>query len=147
MEDATNTLCSLRGLSANQVQEELNTLIAIEKNNQIVRQSLSERLSKLLDRTVLKPMALLIFLFCTQSFSGSNMISYYIVTILQVIILISVSITYTHTEDVQDPAGCKSGSYYCCWHVCCWLWPIIYLSKNNTKKNIVVILPVLDDDG
>ena len=84
MEDATNTLCSLRGLSANQVQEELNTLIAIEKNNQIVRQSLSERLSKLLDRTVLKPMALLTFLFCTQSFSGSNMIGYYMVTILQV---------------------------------------------------------------
>ena len=104
MEDATNTLCSLRGLSVSQVQEELDTLIAIEKKNQIVKPSLSERLRKLADRTVLKPMALLVFLFFTQSFSGSNMISYYMVTILQVIILISVSITYTHTEDVQDPA-------------------------------------------
>ena len=104
MEDATNTLCSLRGLSVSQVQEELDTLIAIEKKTQIVKPSLSEGLRKLQDRTVLKPMALLVFLFFTQSFSGSNMISYYTVTILQVIILISVSITYTHTEDVQDPA-------------------------------------------
>ena len=94
MEDATNTLCSLRGLSVSQVQEELDTLIAIEKKTQIVKPSLSEGLRKLQDRTVLKPMALLVFLFFTQSFSGSNMISYYMVTILQVIILISVSITY-----------------------------------------------------
>ena len=84
MEDAKNTLCSLRGLSVSQVQEELDTLIAIEKKDQIVKQSLSERLRKLQDKTVLKPMALLFFLFFTQSFSGSNMISYYMVTILQV---------------------------------------------------------------
>ena len=84
MEDATNTLCRLRGLSASQVQEELDTLIAIEKKDHIVKKSLSEKLRKLQDKTVLKPMTLLVFLFFTQSFSGSNMISYYMVTILQV---------------------------------------------------------------
>ena len=35
-------------------------------------------------RTVLLPMALLVFLFFTQSFSGSNMVSYYTITIFQV---------------------------------------------------------------
>ena len=35
-------------------------------------------------RTVLLPMALLVFLFFTQSFSGSNMVGYYTITIFQV---------------------------------------------------------------
>merc|ERR1719361_619020 len=40
-------------------------------------------ISRIFNRTVLLPMALLVFLFFTQSFSGSNMVSYYTVTILQ----------------------------------------------------------------
>ena len=58
---------------------------ADEKNQD---QSLSATVTKLLDRTVLFPMALLVFLFFTQSFSGSNMVSYYTVTILQVFTII-----------------------------------------------------------
>merc|ERR1719348_1658031 len=38
---------------------------------------------RLSSRTVTLPMMLLVFLFFTQSFSGSNMVSYYTVTILQ----------------------------------------------------------------
>ena len=84
MEEATNNLCRLRGLDASQVQEELKTIIAIERQDEKMNQSLSVKLRKLLDRTVMIPMALLLFLFFTQSFSGSNMVSYYMVTILQV---------------------------------------------------------------
>merc|ERR550519_1742816 len=45
--------------------------------------SLRSMLGRLVDRTVILPMALLVFLFFTQSFSGSNMVSYYTITIFQ----------------------------------------------------------------
>merc|ERR1719474_2658571 len=45
--------------------------------------SISLTISRIFDRTVLLPMALLVFLFFTQSFSGSNMVSYYTITIFQ----------------------------------------------------------------
>jgi hypothetical protein len=66
----------------------------MDKETVRVEERPSGRLSMLLDRsgpcaglmvcrTVLLPMALLVFLFFTQSFSGSNMVSYYTITIFQ----------------------------------------------------------------
>ena len=71
-------------MSTTQVHEELKALEAVEEEEKNQDQSVLATISKLLDRTVLRPMALLVFLFFTQSFSGSNMVSYYTVTILQV---------------------------------------------------------------
>jgi len=82
-DDAEKNLCSLRGMSTTQVHDELKALEAVEEEEKNQEQSISATISKLLDRTVLRPMALLVFLFFTQSFSGSNMVSYYTVTILQ----------------------------------------------------------------
>jgi len=82
-EDAEKNLSTLRGLSTSAVQEELKTLEAVDQEDKDQEQSLSATMTRLLDRTVLRPMALLVFLFFTQSFSGSNMVSYYTVTILQ----------------------------------------------------------------
>ena len=45
--------------------------------------SLGTTLARLVGPTVTRPAALLVFLFFTQSFSGSNMVSYYTVTIFQ----------------------------------------------------------------
>ena len=87
-EDAEKNLSTLRGLSTSAVQEELKTLEAVDQEDKDQEQSLSATMTRLLDRTVLRPMALLVFLFFTQSFSGSNMVSYYTVTILQVLFLI-----------------------------------------------------------
>ena len=83
-EDAEKTLCSLRGLSKSQVHEELKALEVVGQEEKNQSRSLSAIVRKLMDRSVLLPMALLVFLFFTQSFSGSNMVSYYTVTILQV---------------------------------------------------------------
>jgi len=82
-EDAEKTLCSLRGLSKSQVHEELKALEVVGQEEKNQSRSLSAIVRKLMDRSVLLPMALLVFLFFTQSFSGSNMVSYYTVTILQ----------------------------------------------------------------
>jgi MFS family permease len=70
-------------MSTTQVHEELKSLEAVEEDDRNQEQSLAATMTKLMDRTVLRPMALLVFLFFTQSFSGSNMVSYYTVTILQ----------------------------------------------------------------
>ena len=45
--------------------------------------SLGTTMARLVGPTVTRPAALLVFLFFTQSFSGSNMVSYYTVTIFQ----------------------------------------------------------------
>ena len=81
-EDAEKTLCILRGTDSSQVQEELKSMEALDEKEQS-GQSLRMTITKLSDQSVIKPMALLVFLFFTQSFSGSNMVSYYTVTILQ----------------------------------------------------------------
>jgi len=83
-EEAEKNLCSLRGLTSSQVHEELKALEVGEEEQKGQSRSIKTTVSKLLDRSVLLPMALLVFLFFTQSFSGSNMVSYYTVTILQV---------------------------------------------------------------
>ena len=83
-QQAKENLSKLRGLEVEQVEEELTSLEAVvqsESSNQAG--SWRETLARLSDRTVLLPMTLLVFLFFTQSFSGSNMVSYYTVTILQ----------------------------------------------------------------
>jgi len=82
-EEAEKNLCSLRGLTSSQVHEELKALEVGEEEQKGQSRSIKTTVSKLLDRSVLLPMALLVFLFFTQSFSGSNMVSYYTVTILQ----------------------------------------------------------------
>jgi len=81
-EDAEKTLCILRGTDSSQVQEELKSMESLDEKEQS-GQSLRMTITKLLDQSVIKPMVLLVFLFFTQSFSGSNMVSYYTVTILQ----------------------------------------------------------------
>merc|ERR1719447_1912935 len=54
-----------------------------ESQGSVEAPSISLTISRIFDRTVLLPMALLVFLFFTQSFSGSNMVSYYTITIFQ----------------------------------------------------------------
>ena len=83
-QEARENLSKLRGVGGEEVEEELQSLESVvqaETDNQ--SGSWKESLARLVDRTVLLPMALLVFLFFTQSFSGSNMVSYYTVTILQ----------------------------------------------------------------
>lgn len=78
------SLAKLRGLAGDGVEEELQALEAVvQAETDNVAGNWRESCARLLDRTVLLPMALLVFLFFTQSFSGSNMVSYYTVTILQ----------------------------------------------------------------
>ena len=57
--------------------------VVIKQENTSSSVSWKEKCSKLLSRSVFLPIVLLVFLFFTQSFSGSNMVSYYTVTILQ----------------------------------------------------------------
>ena len=83
-EEARENLSRLRGLTGAQVEEELAALeLVVRAETDQEAGSWRETASKLYQRTVLRPMALLVFLFFTQSFSGSNMVSYYTVTILQ----------------------------------------------------------------
>ena len=46
--------------------------------------SFTTKTKMLLDKSSLIPMIIVVFLFATQSFCGSNMVNYYMVTILQV---------------------------------------------------------------
>ena len=48
-------------------------------------------------------MALLVFLFFTQSFSGSNMVSYYTITIFQVWFRISIPTTINFVQMANIP--------------------------------------------
>ena len=57
--------------------------VVIKQENTSCSFSWKEKCSILLSRSVFLPIVLLVFLFFTQSFSGSNMVSYYTVTILQ----------------------------------------------------------------
>ena len=83
-EEARENLSKLRGLPPAQVEEELEALeLVVRAQTDSEAGSWRESASQLYQRTVLIPMALLVFLFFTQSFSGSNMVSYYTVTILQ----------------------------------------------------------------
>ena len=66
------------------VEMEISAIEAAAKaENSSSGSSMRHKVSALMSRSVLIPMALLVFLFFTQSFSGSNMVSYYTVTILQ----------------------------------------------------------------
>ena len=84
-EEAVVNLCRLRGASdPGEVEMEMSALEAAAKaENSSGNSSMRDKVSTLASRSVLIPMALLVFLFFTQSFSGSNMVSYYTVTILQ----------------------------------------------------------------
>ena len=83
-EEARHNLSQLRGLTGPQVDQELEALeVVVRAETDNSAGSWRETAAKLYQRTVLLPMALLVFLFFTQSFSGSNMVSYYTVTILQ----------------------------------------------------------------
>ena len=84
-EEAVANLCRLRGVSDPQeVEMEISAMEAAAKaENSSSGSSMRHKVSALMSRSVLIPMALLVFLFFTQSFSGSNMVSYYTVTILQ----------------------------------------------------------------
>ena len=84
-EEAVTSLCRLRGVSdPGDVEAEISAMEAAAKaENSSSGSSMRHKLSALMSRSVLIPMALLVFLFFTQSFSGSNMVSYYTVTILQ----------------------------------------------------------------
>ena len=87
-DEAERTLCSLRGMNSEKVQQELKMMEFMEKESRDEGDSTKHKLGMLVQRTVLMPMAILVFLFFTQSFSGSNMVGYYTVTILQVLLLI-----------------------------------------------------------
>ena len=78
-------LCRLRGVSEpGHVETEISAMeLAVKEQDTASASSIRHKVSALLTRSVLLPMALLVFLFFTQSFSGSNMVSYYTVTILQ----------------------------------------------------------------
>jgi len=86
-EEATQSLARLRGLEVNSsaLKEEMRMIEGSSGESQGTGEAPSIRLtiSRIFDRTVLLPMALLVFLFFTQSFSGSNMVSYYTITIFQ----------------------------------------------------------------
>ena len=84
-EEAVANLCRLRGVSEpGDVEMEISAIEAAAKaENSSSDSSMRHKVSALVSRSVLIPMALLVFLFFTQSFSGSNMVSYYTVTILQ----------------------------------------------------------------
>lgn len=79
--EAEANLCLLRGLQPEHVAAELAELREVSSLQGEGRPRTSWR--NLLHRTTLLPMALLVYLFFTQSFSGSNMVSYYTVTILK----------------------------------------------------------------
>jgi len=85
-DDALASLAKLRGLptESDAIKKEMRVL---EKMNEELEggggASLRSLFGRLVDRTVILPMALLVFLFFTQSFSGSNMVSYYTITIFQ----------------------------------------------------------------
>jgi len=81
-EDASRTMCVLRGQSKEDVNSEVDLLQKTLDEESTEGGGL--RIKSLLERTVLIPMSLLVFLFFTQSFSGSNMVSYYTVTIFQI---------------------------------------------------------------
>lgn len=82
--DAIKSLRYLRGLDNAGVESELQNIEKIHNNSNKESYSFSQKCSTFFSRSVLVPMALLIFLFFTQSFSGSNMVSYYTVTIFQI---------------------------------------------------------------
>ncbi|XP_023329395.1 facilitated trehalose transporter Tret1 isoform X2 [Eurytemora carolleeae] len=82
--EAAVNLAKLRGLTIEDVQAELNSLEQPSvPSESFEKESGKSKLSLITNRTSILPMLLLIFLFFTQSFSGSNMVSYYTVTILQ----------------------------------------------------------------
>jgi len=86
-EEATQSLARLRGLEENSsaLKEEMRMIEGSSGESQGTGEapSICLTISRIFDRTVLLPMALLVFLFFTQSFSGSNMVSYYTITIFQ----------------------------------------------------------------
>eukprot|EP00092_Neocalanus_flemingeri_P013767 GFUD01014847.1.p1 GENE.GFUD01014847.1~~GFUD01014847.1.p1 ORF type:complete len:578 (+),score=118.94 GFUD01014847.1:284-2017(+) len=82
-DEAEKTLCSLRGLNPEKVQQELKMMEIMEEEIRGGGDSWKYKLGMLVEKSVLMPMAILLFLFFTQSFSGSNMVGYYTVTILQ----------------------------------------------------------------
>jgi len=86
-EEATQSLARLRGLEveSSAIKEEMRMIEGSSGEGQGSGEapSISLTISRIFDRTVLLPMALLVFLFFTQSFSGSNMVSYYTITIFQ----------------------------------------------------------------
>ena len=100
--EAVDNLLKLRGkTNPESVESEMAGLeLVVKKETGSGSQTWSQRFNALLTRTVLIPMVLLVFLFFTQSFSGelrtivrlsiitclvlgSNMVSYYTVTIFQ----------------------------------------------------------------
>jgi len=82
-DEAEKTLCSLRGQAPENVQQELKEMEIMEEENREEGDSCGDQLGLLVQRSVLLPMGVLVFLFFTQSFSGSNMVGFYTVTILQ----------------------------------------------------------------
>lgn len=86
-EEAIKSLSRLRGLQVDSsaIKEEMRMIEGSSGESDVSGEAPSIRLtiSRIFKRTVLLPMALLVFLFFTQSFSGSNMVSYYTITIFQ----------------------------------------------------------------
>ena len=72
-------MCKLRGASdPSKVESEIEAMEAVVKEEaSSSSDSMRLRMMRLSSRTVTLPMMLLVFLFFTQSFSGSNMVSYY----------------------------------------------------------------------
>ena len=69
----------MRGASdPSKVESEIEAMEAVVKEEaSSSSDSMRLRMMRLSSRTVTLPMMLLVFLFFTQSFSGSNMVSYY----------------------------------------------------------------------
>ena len=72
-------MCKLRGASdPSKVESEIEAMEGVVKEEaSSSSDSMRLRMMRLSSRTVTLPMMLLVFLFFTQSFSGSNMVSYY----------------------------------------------------------------------
>ena len=151
VEKARETLIYLRQAGPESVDRELKEIETINKEGLYDEvKSLSTKTKMLLEKSSLIPMTIVVFLFAAQSFCGSNMVNYYMVSILQV-----PDITWP--EDDIHPCLVDGGHSYG-WESCLHhdLWSIhhrllILINSNaqvwNWIKLIFVLRPILDIPG
>ena len=85
VEKTRKTLISLRQTGPESVDKELKEIETINKEGQYDEaKNFSTKTKMLLEKSSLIPMTIVVFLFAAQSFCGSNMVNYYMVSILQV---------------------------------------------------------------
>ena len=85
VEKARKTLIYLRQSGPESVDRELREIETINKEGLYDEvKSFSTKTKMLLEKSSLTPMTIVVFLFAAQSFCGSNMVNYYMVSILQV---------------------------------------------------------------